>query len=262
MPKRRRAPGAGVEDFVPWVAPISIRPPAREEEEKEDEMVDLVHNFGAQKRKGGANFKRETDATHKVVGEADQHPTSGGSEEQAIVIMDSPEMEFHGQSALETAPSVDLGEVPLTHEKVREGIPSEQTTNLPAKATSSQFGCSKSFLLDRLLLYSYIPPQGQAPPMEEISAPGPKGDQEIINRWEPFNQGESPTAHLEQLYPTMLRMPIEVRAEGKGEKYVVSILTYVCKEDLKQGVKDGMLIRNRNFVQSAELVCHNCYELF
>ena len=53
----------------------------------------------------------------------------------------------------------------------------------------------------------------------------------------------------------MLRMPVEVRAEGKGEKYVVSIPAYTCKEDLQQAIEDGMLIRNRNFVQSAELVC-------
>ena len=53
----------------------------------------------------------------------------------------------------------------------------------------------------------------------------------------------------------MLWMPVEVRAEGKGEKYVVSILAYACKEDLKQAVEDGMLICNRNFVQSAEMVC-------
>ena len=52
----------------------------------------------------------------------------------------------------------------------------------------------------------------------------------------------------------MFRMPVEVRAEGKGEKYAVSILAYTCKEDLKQVVEDGMLIRNHNFVQSLELV--------
>ena len=91
--------------------------------------------------------------------------------------------------------------------------------------------------------------------MEEVSALGPEGAQEIINRWKPFNQGESPTAHLEQLYPEMLWMPSDVRAEGKGEKYAISIPTYASKEDLKQVVKDGMLIRNRNFIYSAELVC-------
>ena len=53
----------------------------------------------------------------------------------------------------------------------------------------------------------------------------------------------------------MLWMPVEVRAEGKGEKYVVSIPTHACKEDLKQADEDGMLIRNRNFVQLVELVC-------
>ena len=66
--------------------------------------------------------------------------------------------------------------------------------------------------------------------------------------------GESPVTHLKQLYPAMLRMPVDVRAKGKGEKYVVSIPTYAYKEDLKQVVKDGMLVHNRNFVQSVELV--------
>ena len=65
-------------------------------------MADLIHNFGTWKRKRGASFKRATDTTPKVVSEADQHPTGGGSEEQAIVVMDSPEMDFHGQPAMET----------------------------------------------------------------------------------------------------------------------------------------------------------------
>ena len=52
----------------------------------------------------------------------------------------------------------------------------------------------------------------------------------------------------------MLRMPVEVRAEGKGENYAISFLAYASKEDLKQVVEDGMLIRNHKFFQSAELV--------
>ena len=51
-----------MEDFVPWVAPISSCPPTSEKEEEEDE-TDLVHNFGARKHKRGASFKRATDAT-------------------------------------------------------------------------------------------------------------------------------------------------------------------------------------------------------
>ena len=66
-----------------------------------------------------------TDATLEVVGKATEHLTDEGSNGQAIVIMDSPEMGFHGQPVSKTAPSIDLGEVPLTHEEVREDILSE-----------------------------------------------------------------------------------------------------------------------------------------
>ena len=61
-------------------------------------MADLVHNFGVRKHKRGASFKRTIDTTPEVVVEADQHPTDEGSDRQAIVVMDSPEMGFHGQS--------------------------------------------------------------------------------------------------------------------------------------------------------------------
>ena len=46
-----------------------------------------------------------------------------------------------------------------------------------------------------------------------------------------------------------------MQAEGRGEEYTVSVPAYACKDDLKQVVEDRMLIRNRNLIQSAELVC-------
>ena len=84
-------------------------------------------------------------------------------------------MGYHSQSASETVPTANLGEVPLTREEVREGIPSEEITSRPDKVTSSRSGCSRPLLPDRLLLNSYIPPQGTAPPMEEVSTPRPEG---------------------------------------------------------------------------------------
>ena len=80
-------------------------------------MPDLIHNFGARKGKRGASFKRTTDVTLEVMGEADQHSADGGSEEQVIVIMESPEIGFHGQPVVETAHLADLEEVPLTNEE-------------------------------------------------------------------------------------------------------------------------------------------------
>ena len=87
VPKRLKAPRAGVDDFVPWFSPISIHPPASEEEEDEEEMVDLVHNFDAQKSKRGANFKRVTGATLEVADEASQQPSCESSDVQAIAIL-------------------------------------------------------------------------------------------------------------------------------------------------------------------------------
>ena len=137
-------------------------------------MADLVHNFDARKHKRGDIFKRVTDATPEVVDEASQQPTGEGSYVQVIVILDSLEMGFHGQSASETTLSTNLGEVSLAHVEVQDDIPSEQITSRPDKATSTRARCSRSLLLDCLLLNSYIPPQGQASPMEEVSALGQK----------------------------------------------------------------------------------------
>ena len=158
MSEQRRTPSIGVEDFVSWVAPISSLTPASEEEDEEDEMADLIHNFSVRKRKRGASFEQTTDVTPEVMGEADQHSIGGGLEEQTIVVMDSPEMGFHGQPAMETTNLADLKEVPLTHEEAWGGVPSEQIASRPAKAMSSQAGRNKSLLPDQLLLYSYIPP--------------------------------------------------------------------------------------------------------
>ena len=115
-------------------------------------MSDLIHNFGARKRKRGASFERTTDVTPEVIGEADQHSAGGGSEEEAIVVMDSPEMGSHGQRTMETAHLADLEEIPLTHEEARGGVPSEQTDSRPTKAMSSWAGRSRLLLSDRLLL--------------------------------------------------------------------------------------------------------------
>ena len=97
-------------------------------------MANLIHNFGVQKRKQGASFKWTTDVTPEVMGEADQHSIGGGSEEQAIIVMDSLEIGFHDKPAVETAHVADLEEIPLTHEEAREGVSLEQIASWPAKA--------------------------------------------------------------------------------------------------------------------------------
>ena len=90
--------------------------------------------------------------------------------------------------------------------------------------------------------------------MEEVTVPGPEGAQEIVDRWRPFNYGESSADHLHDLYSTMLRMRVTVRAGGQGEEYNISVPTCTIKEDLQQMIEDRMQVRNRNFDQSTKLV--------
>ena len=90
--------------------------------------------------------------------------------------------------------------------------------------------------------------------MEQVLAPRPEGAREIIDRWRPFNRGESSADCLHDLYPVLLRMPITVLAEGKGEEYAISTPASTSKDDLLQMVEDGMMVRNHNFAQTAELV--------
>ena len=59
-------------------------------------MIDLVHNFGARKRKRGAYFKRAIGATPEVAGEVSQQPFGESSDVQAIVVSNLLEMGFHG----------------------------------------------------------------------------------------------------------------------------------------------------------------------
>ena len=90
--------------------------------------------------------------------------------------------------------------------------------------------------------------------MEEVIVPGLEGAQEIVDRWRPFNRGESSADHLHHLYPMMLRMPVIVRARGQSEEYNISVPCGTIKEDLQQMIEDGMQVCNRNFDQSTELV--------
>ena len=132
--------------------------------------------------------------------------------------------------------------------------PSEQAVGQSDRAKYTRARHRGPLLPDCMLLNSYLPHRCPAPPMEEVSVPGPEGAQEIINRWRPFNWGESSADHLHDLYPVMLWMLVAVRAGGQSEEYTISVPAGTIKEDLQQMIEDGMQVRNCNFDQSTELV--------
>ena len=166
-PRRQKVPRAGVEDFVPWVPPISSHPLDWEEEEEEDEMYDLFHNFVARKRKHDASFKRVVDATLEVAG-------GGGSDVQAIVISGSHEICLNDQPTLENATLVESREASLTTAAIQVIHPPEQASGQPERPRYTRAERSRPVLPNWLLLNSYLPPQGPTPPMEEVLPPKPE----------------------------------------------------------------------------------------
>ena len=134
-----------------------------------------------------------------------------------IIISSSPEMGLNDQSDLENVALEEFEKVfpaPVTIQVVH---PLEQAAGQSDKAKYTQAGRKRPLLPDRMLLNSYLLPRNTDPPMDEVRVPRPEGTQEIINRWSPFNRGESLADRLHELYPMMLWMPVVVRAGGGGK---------------------------------------------
>ena len=78
--------------------------------------------------------------------------------------------------------------------------PYEEAIGKLDRAKYTRAGRRKTLLPDCMLVNSYLPLRDPAPPMEEVTVPEPKGAQEIVDQWRPFNRGKSSTDHLHDLY--------------------------------------------------------------
>ena len=94
---------------------------------------------------------------------------------QAIVISGSPEMSVDDQSAMGNVTleeSREASPVPTAFQVVH---PPEQATSQVDRAKYTRTGRRKPLLPDSMLVNSYLPPRGSAPPMEEVTVPRPEG---------------------------------------------------------------------------------------
>ena len=133
---------------------------------------------------------------------------------QAIIISSSLEMGLNDQPAMENVTLAESREASLVPVALQVVRPPEQAIGQSDRAKYTWTDRRKPLLPDRMLVNLYLPPRGPTPPMEEVIVPRLKGAQEIVDRWRPFNLGESSADHLYDLYPTMLRMLVTVRAGG------------------------------------------------
>ena len=213
-------------------------------------MTGLVDRYAARKRKRQEDAEREADRAEG----SNRLPTDGGLEMQANVI----------PASLETGSNDQSGPKDIARGEPRESTPFElvlqvvlppgQSESCPTNAKLTLPGGKRSLPPDRILLNSYLPPHGPTPAMEEVTTPGPDDIKLILHHWRPFNRGESAADRLDDLYWRKLRMPVTAREAGMGEEYSVAVPVGTIKEDIQQIVQDGMQIRNRNYVKSAELV--------
>ena len=135
-------------------------------------------------------------------------------------------------------------------------LPSDQGEERPSKSKFTRSGLPKPTHPVEVLTLNYLPPLGPEPPRVEISAPGVEKVKGILPRWEPFHREASAADRLNNLYPHIYRVPVVAHGMGLHENYSVNLPTSIPKEDFQQIVDDGIQVRNRNFVQSIELVRH------
>ena len=173
---------------------------------------------------------------------------------QAIVILVSPETGSNVQSSPEEIVRGEPRESTPIPPVLQVVLPPSQSESCSGNAKLVLSGRKRLLPPNRILLNSYLPPRGLALAMEEGIAPGPNDVKLILHRWRPFNRGESAANRLDDLYSTTLQMPVTAREAGLGEEYSLAVPIGTIKEDIQQIVQDGMQIRNRNYVQSVELV--------
>ena len=166
----------------------------------------------------------------------------------------SPETGSNVQSGPEEIARGEPRESTLIPPVLQMVLPPSQSEGCLGNAKLALFRRKRSLPPDRILLNSYLPPRGPTPAMEEVTAPGPDDVKLILHCFRPFNWGESAADRLSHLYPRTLLMPITAQEVRLGEEYSVVVPVGTIKEDIQKIVQDGMQIRNRNYVQSAELV--------
>ena len=135
--------------------------------------------------------------------------------------MDSLDQASNDQLVLEGAPN-EAGA------SLEEGIPIEGPSNVDEIREETSSGVDVALILlprpvdtepsrkrplDRLLLSKYIPPQERVHPLTGMVALDLEGSLETIHRWSPFNQVESPVAHMRDLYPNYFQVPVAARVE-------------------------------------------------
>ena len=183
-----------------------------------------------------------------------QPAVEGGSERQAIVIPSSPESGPTDQTDPVRVARLESKEVDPISSALQVIPHSDQDEDQPSRSKFMRSGLPRATLPERIITNCYAPPCGSESPRVEVSTPEADKVKYIMRRGEPFHRGESAADWLNNFYLHMLRILVAARGMGLGEDYTVSVPAGTRKEDIQRIIDDGIQVRNRNYVQSTELV--------
>ena len=260
--KRRDAPESRCENFVPWVPENSEDPQDLEEEARMERSVGLLNRYAARKRKRQVSSNEESGAPPAQSIEpsppvSDNLPTvDGSSGDRAITISGSPELRQTGESGPDGSiqPRSGIGDpTPIALQVIP---PSDRGEKRTVKSQFTRLGLLKPTCPVEVLTLNYTPPYGPEPPRVEVTTPGMEEVKGLLHRWEPFHREASAADRLNNLYSHIYRVLVVSHGMGLHEDYSVNLPTSTPKEDFQQIVDDEILVWNRNFVQSTELIRH------
>ena len=223
-------------------------------------MTGMLDRYAACKRKQQVISSGESDTAHvqtrgPSLPVADgQLDADGSLGDYAIIIPCSPELGPTGRTEPDGASRSKSNEDDPAPTTLQVISPSNRAEEQPSRSEYMRFGLPRPHRTDQVITHSYLPPHGLEPPREEVSAPGAEEVKDILRRWDPFHRGASSADRLGNLYPHIYRVPVVARGMGLHEDYTVTLPTSTPNEDFLHIIDDGIQVRNRNFVQSIELV--------
>ena len=245
---------------MPWAPTDREEPQDLKEEERRERMTGLLDRYAARKRKRQVISSSELDPAPVHTAEPSlpaidgQSVTNESSGDQAIIIPFSPKLDPTGGAELDGADRSELNEGDPAPRALQVIPPLDRGEEQPSRSKYMRSGVPRPYRPDQVITQNYLPPRGPEPSKVEVSALGVEEVKDILRRCEPFHHGEFEADQLDNLYPHIYRVPVVARGMGPHEDYTVTLPASTPKEDFQQIIEDEIQVRNRNLVQSAELV--------
>ena len=164
--------------------------------------------------------------------------------------MEGVSQDASGEACALLEDGVSAGGPPDANGVVGEA-PSEIATWLSFSTKLANASPRRLRMSNRLVLGSYVLSQEWDRPPADAVTPSLEAAQELIDRWSPFKKRESLVAHMRDLYPILLQVPVVAHAK----EYFVPFPDYLDRKTFLRVAEDGMFICKHDFNKSTKLVC-------